>query len=296
MRVVFATILVLPFTYSFTPSVYGTHQTGDGWSYTADGIPVFDYGKHGKQINPLFVAVEVLHHSRQNTKNDTAVVLHNADWLMNHAYRNGSNYFMVYNFPPPAYKIKPPWVSAMTQANVAAAMAEAFRISHNNKYLEFAKGILNTLYIDVKSGGVTYKSDNDGWWYEEYASKNDTIHPRVLNGFMDALIHIYMYYQNTKNPSAKFLFDKGIDSLVTDLHEYDVNKPGYQGYSYYDSLGGLPGEFYHRYHVELLSTLLNLTNNNEELKIYHDKWDSYHGPFPKAGLSNQTADSSIQCS
>jgi heparosan-N-sulfate-glucuronate 5-epimerase len=302
IRVVFATLLLLPFTYMFTSSVYGMHQAGERWRYTSDGIPIYDYGKYGKQVNPLFVAVEVLHHSRHNTTNDIAIALNNADWLISHAYRNGSNYFLIYHFPPPAYKIKPPWVSAMTQANALAAMAEAHRISHNGKYLEFAKGLMNTLYVDVKSGGATYKSTNDGWWYEEYASMNDTIRPHVLNGFLDALIHIYKYYQYTNDASAKFLFDKGIISLVNNIHKYDVSEPGYEGYSYYDSLGKLPGEFYHRYHVALLSTLLNLTNNNEELKKYHDKWDSYQGPFPKTGLSNQTADSCtriialVQCS
>jgi hypothetical protein len=152
--------------------------------------------------------------------------------------------------------------------------------AHNDKYMELAKEILNSFYIDTKDGGFTYKSDKDGWWYEEYASRMSDTQSYFLNGFLSTLIHLNQYHEYTKYPSGKFLFDKGVEALRNDSHMYDVNKSEYQGYSLYDRLGKLQGESYHKYQVALLSTLLKVTYD-AELKKYHDKWESYNGPFPK---------------
>ena len=38
----------------------------------------------------------------------------------------------------------------------------------------------------------------------------ERIEPRVLNGMMWSLIGINSYYNYTRDPSAKFLFDQGV--------------------------------------------------------------------------------------
>ncbi len=51
---------------------------------------------------------------------------------------------------------------------------------------------MNSFYIDVKDGGVTEKSNDKGWWYEEYAGKGGK-NPRVLNEMEYTLLGLYDY-------------------------------------------------------------------------------------------------------
>jgi hypothetical protein len=272
-------------TSSISLWVYGTHQKGnDRWSYDRNGIPFYDYGKYGTQINPLFVSIEVIYHSKHNDPQDYRIAINNAEWLVNNSLSVGNYSLLLYNFPAPAYQIHPPWVSAMTQARAAVAMINAHKITHDDKYLDFARRFLNALDIDTEKGGVAHKSDSNGWWYEEYASKNGP-QPRVLNGMMAVLSDLNKYYRYTNDTFVMMLIEKGMISLSNNLYKYDVNRDGLQGYSFYDALGKLPGESYHKYHVALLSNLLNMTGG-EGLQKYYDKWKAYEGPFPKRLLNS----------
>lgn len=302
------------------------------FSYNNESIPLYNYSGFGPQINPLLVAVEVIQHARDSTPTDLEIVLNNADWLIENSVpvgnSSGSYNFslLFYNFPAPAYNVAPPWTSAMAQARAISAMVDASNVTNEVKYLEAAKRFLNSLFVDVRDGGVTYKSGNGGgWWYEEYVlptGNESKLETRVLNGMMTTLIDLYKYYNATGDENGKYLFDKGVVALKNRIGEYDINIPNilkhyeinsnveakallekeglvtldnnnYQyrvnasdieGYSFYDTLGRLAGENYHKYHIELLSNLLNITND-EILWKYYDKWKSYSGPFAKVRLA-----------
>ena len=92
------------------------------------------------------------------------------------------------------------------------AMALADNISNESKFLDNAKQFMNAFYVEARDGGVTYKTPNDGWWYEEYASR-DGLHPRILNGMMATLRDLHAYYIDTGDEEAKLLFNKGILAL-----------------------------------------------------------------------------------
>lgn len=79
----------------------------------------------------------------------------------------------------------------MANGKALEALAKAANIIGDRKYLDSAKKLLNAFLVDVRNGGLTYKTANDGWWYEEVAAYSEQKEPRVLNGFMFALLNIY---------------------------------------------------------------------------------------------------------
>jgi hypothetical protein len=131
---------------------------------------------------------------------------------------------------------------------------------------------LNAFFVEVKDGGVTLKSPNDGWWYEGYASNNGS-NSGVLSSMLAALKSIYGYYQYTQDPSAKFLFDQGVIALNNTLPRFEY----FEGaYSTFDATNNKkPASFNtHMRNVILLGELYDITNE-PNFKVYHDKWQNF---------------------
>ena len=128
---------------------------------------------------------------------------------------------------------------------------------------------MNSFFVSVEDGGITYKDKTDSWWYEEYVSYNKgTKESRVLNGMLFTLVGIHEYYKYTNNDDAKILFDKGVNNVVENLCKYDNN-----GNSYYDVFYN-PAQKYHKIHVNLLNQLYSITGQ-EIFKKYSDKWNNF---------------------
>jgi hypothetical protein len=237
-------------------------------------------GGVGPQRNPVTVEhyAIIYYDSYKKTGNQTLrqAFINNTNWLASNAISHGNYSIFEYKFPWPPYASQPPWHSAMAQAQALQPLIKAYKITGNERYLETANLLLNTLFIEVKNGGVTYKTPHDGWWYEEVAS-NALEEPRVLNGMMYALLGIYDYYNYTKSDKAKFLFDQGIVALKNNLPRYDY-KNEYSYYSMYP-IQKLSPLYYHKKHIELLSNLYNITKE-EVFKSYRDKWQNYKIPEP----------------
>lgn len=160
----------------------------------------------------------------------------------------------------------------MAQGQAIQALLKAYVVTNETKYLETSTLLLNAFFIDVQNGGVKLQSEN-GWWYEEYAHENGR-ESRALNGMIFALFGIHDYYLSTGDVNAKFLFDKGIDSLKQELQLYD-----FDGYSYYDRLQTPAGVKYHNIHVQQTQKLFEITQE-EIFSEYHKKWQSFVPPPP----------------
>jgi hypothetical protein len=189
----------------------------------------------------------------------------------------GNGIFSAYEFSFPwkngNHSIDPPWKNAMVNGEALSPLAKAYKVTGNKTYIETAKRILNSFYVDVKDGGVAYKTQSSGFWYEEYASKNSTEEPRVLNGMIHAVLGINEYYKETNDTKAKYLFDQGILALKTDLPKYDLG-----GASYYDRLGLPANSFYRSLHVYQLKQLYDITHE-PVFDILHDRWNAYNVAF-----------------
>jgi hypothetical protein len=243
-------------------------------------IPIVDYGYIdnlyiGLQRNPITVAQTVLRYyeafKRTGNENALHVLINNSNWLAENAVNHGNYSIFEYKFPYPIYGMKPIWRSGMAQGQGVQALIKAFQITGENKYLEAAKKLLNSFFVEVKNGGVTYKNPKQGWWYEEYASTTGN-QSRVLNGMIYTVLGIYDYYNLTHDSVAKFLFDQGVLALKNNLRYYDNN-----GYSYYDILGKVSPRLYHLTHIGLLQKLYNVAKD-PTFKFYLDRWKNHSTP------------------
>jgi len=245
----------------------------------ASGVPIVNYGYVegvyiGEKRSPVAVsqkAMSYYENYEEGNQSQKQLFLNCADWLVNNSTPNGNYTILEYKFPWPLYNMTSPWRSGMAQGIALHVLIRAHNITGDDKYLVSAKKLLNSFFYEVDEGGVTYKSSNDGWWYEEYADEGGKV-SRVLNGMMFAMLGIYDYYNYTGDPDAKYLFDQGVIALKKNLPVYDDD-----GYSYYDILGR-PAAKYHKIHIALLESLYDITHE-EIFKTYHDRWASYREPI-----------------
>lgn len=238
------------------------------------GVPIVDYGRSGtrvgKQRNPVSISQQAFDYGKKYINGNESckqLLLNCTDWLVDNAVQYDNYTIWEYNFPWKGYDMTPPWRSGMAQGQGIQALTKAYNLTGDERYLKVARTSLNSFYMEVEDGGVTYK-ENDGWWYEEYADENGS-DPRVLNGMMFALLGIHEYYELTGDENAKYLFDNGIISLKAHLSNYDAG-----GWTYYDTLGNPASKKYHHIHVRQLSQLYDITND-PVFKGYSAKWKSY---------------------
>jgi hypothetical protein len=243
----------------------------------------------GLQRNP--VRIEFTAHDYYNyykkygDEKSKRVFLNNVNWLVDNAVSHGNYSILEYHFPypvpyPPSYTMKPPWYSGMAQGQALPVLVKAYQITGEKKYLDSAKMLLNSFFVEVKDGGVTYKTSNDGWWYEEYPIIGAK--PRVLNGMIWAVLGIYDYYNYTYDSEAKYLFDQGVLALKKNLPYYDNN-----GNSYYDLLTHNSAPYYHKLHIKLLGLLYNITKE-DIFKMYHDKWQNFQNTLIQRNATKVT--------
>jgi len=283
-------LLPLISAYVKIKSPYNKHIIKRRIVFDEQGVPSVNYKpinnlKIGLQRNPVIVSQQTITYYEQFKKNNDHQIkeklLNCANWLIDNSV-NIDNYSLLhYNFPFPVYNLEKSWVSAMAQGQAIQALIKTNKIEDNKKYLEKAKLLLNSFYIETKNGGVTYKDSEERWWYEEYASNKGT-KPRVLNGMIFALLGIYEFYISEKDEDAKLLFQRGINALKNDLPTYDCGN----GYSYYDVLKR-PSRKYHKIHIDQMKQLFEITRE-KTFKKYYDIWKSFdfNKNMPKLILDN----------
>lgn len=242
------------------------------------GVPFVVYeGRLGKQYNTVTVAEEALKHSHEENLTQQGIFFSCIGWLKNnYSIFNDSSIIYLNNYDWPVYQMTSPWRSAMNQGRAAQAFTKAFEKTRDSVYLDYARRSLNTLFTEVKNGGVTYK-DSTGYWFEEYAD-DSAPQSRVLNGMIVTLQGIYDYYRVSGDKKALFLFDQGVNSLKKSLPEYDN-----MGHSYYDISKKPSSPWYHKFHIILLDFLYSETND-PVFKTYREKWSSYKEPSYLASL------------
>jgi len=281
---------LLPITYAFAQGEDSdaikneVNRFRSSLVFDENGVPYYNYSNSGHpelglQGSPHAVSTNAikLYKEYYKNSNETAKTyfINNVNWLVNTDMLKNNGSFSTYEYSFPwkngNHSILPPWRNGMVNGEALSALAKAYQLSGNKTYLDVAKSILNSFYIEVKDGGVTYKKPT-GWWYEEYASANSTKEPRVLNGMIHALLGINEYYKDTNDTSAKYLFDQGILALKYDLPMYDFN-----GTSYYDRLGLPANPFYESLHVHQMRELYELTGE-PIFEIFYERWNMHTDP------------------
>jgi len=243
-------------------------------SFDENGIILRDYGfKQGHYIgehrNPVVAGQYALQFYEDfiQTGNETAkqYLINNADWFLQNVEKRDDYSIYVYDFPWPYYNMpEGEWVDAMAQTRMMMVLIRAHEITGDEEYLREAYSLLNALFVEVKDGGVTYKSEN-GWWFEHFAHPGG-YQPRVLNAHLRVLMELDEFIKYTDSESAKFLFDKGLEAATKEIQYYDLN-----GYSYVNRIGDPSQERYHKIHIEETKHLYEITGEKVFLE-YHDRW------------------------
>jgi heparosan-N-sulfate-glucuronate 5-epimerase len=276
MKISFITLIVILLLSTLStillPSGVHADYVPPTINYTSDGMPLVYYGHDlGYQINPLTSSRKLIsyHDNYMLTGNlqDLQYMKNIANWIVANAKHHGNYAVLEYEFPY-KYNMTVPWRSAMAQAFAMHGLLDAYQVTNNYTYFDTAKLILNSFYVDVKDGGVTEKTDNQGWWYELYADEGGK-NPKVLNGMLFTVLELHDYYMHTRDSKAAFLFEQGVLALKNNLTTYDGN-----GHSYYDSLKTIAFPFYHQLHIDLLNKLYQITSEPIFQK-YRDKWILY---------------------
>ncbi|MGC5324925.1 D-glucuronyl C5-epimerase family protein [Brevibacillus sp. SYSU BS000544] len=115
--------------------------------------------------------------------------------------------------------IKAPWVSGMAQGQGISVLVRAYLLTNEKKYLETAEKALKAFYVKDQGTQNLFYDNNQDFWIEEYPQENTT---HVLNGYIYALFGIWDYYRVTQDKMALSLWQKGINSLKSNLPNYDV--------------------------------------------------------------------------
>jgi len=241
-----------------------------------NGVPFYDWktmsGEYiGKQRNPVIIYRIANEYYKDFLKNDNEtskkLFLNNANWIIENTIKHGNYSIFELPYRHPNYELPIGWHDGVGQGRIINLMLKAHNITNDKNYLNEAKLLSNAFFVDVSDGGLTYKTKNNGWWYEHYAHK-DGLHPRVLNGIMFTLLDLYSMYEYTKDPEVKFLFDQGIIALRNDISKYD-----FFSYTYYDILERSTTYRYHQIHIEKTKLLHDITNEKIFLE-YYTKWES----------------------
>jgi rhamnogalacturonyl hydrolase YesR len=242
-----------------------------------DGIVLVDYGMIdgvfvGQHRNPVITGsyAKGFYVDYLRTGNDTAkqFLINNADWYLDNITNKGNYSIYEYDFPYPPYNMPDDgWHDGLAQSRMINILVKTHNVTKDEKYLVGAESLLNSFFVEVKNGGVTYKTDDKGWWYEHYAHK-DGLEPRVLNAHLMVLREIHLYYEYTNDPNAKYLFDRGVEAAKNDISYYDLN-----GFSYVDRLYRPAKVNYHQMHISYLESLYEISGESI-FKVYSEKWEN----------------------
>jgi len=245
-----------------------------------NGVMMYNYGEPiGVVYNPTVVAAFGLQYNDNYRQTGDVqarqLLINTADWLMKNAVRKeGGRYSLwEYGFKWKWYGgIEPPYSSALAQAEGINVLMLANEITGHNCYLSEARKAFGSFLVDYDQGGVASDEGRDSIFLQLLA-KPGFAKTYVLNGHTNSLIHIWKYYHYTHDYRALIVFGKGVHWLVADDH---LQKYYTGDWSYYDQMSNRAQENYHHGHIDQLSKLYEITEE-QLLREYSDKFSACVG-------------------
>ena len=260
------------FYYITNDSIINYHKV----TLDAAGIPYVDYLEEngitpGRQYNPTIIATNasnLYHELEKNPDSLSGKHFRNCiKWLKENITRVKGNALYEFNWQQPWYpSVKVPFTSGLSSACAIEAFTNAQKLYPAENYLQYAKELLRGFYLPIDSGGFTYK-EKEGWWYEEFADSNRQT-PRILDGHIYCILGIREYFLFTKDDSASFIIQQGLNALKHHLPEYD--KIGEK--VCYDIYCNPADQKYHMMLADQMKQVWNITNDSVFYR-YYQKWN-----------------------
>jgi heparosan-N-sulfate-glucuronate 5-epimerase len=249
--------------------------------YDSAGIPMLDYhGAIGLQYNPIAIAQWGLANYNRFREIDDETrwqkTLKAADWLTANLEQNAQGLWVWNHHFDWDYRdtLKAPWYSGLAQGQGVSLLLRAHAQAGNGKYQLACEKALVALTKPIAEGGVLFEDKLGGnkkqLWIEEYLVDPPT---HILNGFIWALWGLFDFWLACADASAKETFDRGVETLVHNLAQYDT---GY--WSLYEQSGirmkMLASPFYHQLHIVQLRVMSKLTGDARFTAVA-ERWESY---------------------
>lgn len=251
------------------------------------GLPMVRYGEEF-QYNPVTIAQYLLTaYGRYLSGGATEPIVAAAERLLSMQDSRGAFlYEFTYRHYTAVEPYKPGWVSGMAQGVALSALARAYLVTQDARYLEAGNRALAFLNTPKGQGGPRTNmaaldpSLTDFIFFFEYPTEPDVY---TLNGFMFTLLGLYDWQEVAKSDDARKLLDEGLRTLKHILPYYDLGALSSYDLSYltiphsnarYEA--GKP-HIAPRYHAVHLTQLyaLNSIRPDPVLQEYFDRWSSY---------------------
>lgn len=255
-----------------------------------NGVLITNYhGVQRKVYNPLVSATGGLayyqdYKSNTDTAKSQEYFINTADWFVENSVnrtiseKTKQEEYVIweYDFPWRFYGwIEPPYYSALAQAEAVYLLALAYDLTNDEKYRLTANKALKAFLIDYDRGGLSTIATDDGYSaFLHLIAKPEFKKIYVLNGHTQSLIFLWQYYELTKDPVAKMVFDRGINYLKENLWRYDTGS-----WSLYDLMENLATKEYHEAQTTQLQRLYDITGE-PILKAYADRFNKYLKGMP----------------
>jgi len=241
------------------------------------GIPLLNYhGKTGIQYNPIAIAQYGLGnynlYSRTGEEGRKSNFIRVADWLVSNLEPNRAGLLVWHHHFDWEYRtpLKAPWYSALAQGQGISVLVRAYGETGDSIYADSARKAFESFLKTIDEGGVTYVDKKGHTWFEEYIVSPPT---HILNGFIWSSWGVYDYYLATGEQRALDLFSQAVETLLANLHLYDVSF-----WSLYEQSGTrlrmFASPFYHDLHIVQLKVMHRLTGE-DIFREYASKWEGY---------------------
>jgi heparosan-N-sulfate-glucuronate 5-epimerase len=257
---------------------FATKANYDGVN-DGSGIPLLDYrGDLGPKYNPIAISQfglgnfnEWLGNGDDRSTRLRHVVL-TADWLVANLESNHCGVPVWHHYFDWEYRdtLRAPWYSGLAQGQGISLLHRAHAATGKDGYFQAAVRAYQALTLTIDQGGVVFVDQDGDPWIEEYIVDPPT---HILNGFMWALWGVWDHWLVTREPEVKRFFDSCVQTLLKNLHRYDI---GY--WSLYEQSGTrlpmIASPFYHSLHIVQLEVLFRLTGH-ESFRAWAEKWTTY---------------------
>jgi heparosan-N-sulfate-glucuronate 5-epimerase len=249
--------------------------------YDVAGIPMLDYrGAIALQYNPIAIAQWGLADYNRFTDTGDEVRRQNtlkaARWLTANLEQNAHGLWVWNHHFDWEYRdtLKAPWYSGLAQGQGISLLLRARALARSDDEKQQFQNATEKAFVSltrpISGGGVLFEDESKNLWIEEYL-----VHPptHILNGFIWALWGVFDRWLACGDALAKQIFDRGVETLVGNLANYDT---GY--WSLYEKSGTrlkmLASPFYHRLHIVQLRVMSMITGDSRFAAVAR-QWESY---------------------
>lgn len=255
-----------PAYHVFSESLFLSFMT-----FNRDGLPVVDYPGIGVRWNPAYVAWWALTgstaHALGRDEGGMEKLRRGARWLLENAAEGAEGAAVwLYSFlwREGRARLRPPWISALSQGLGISALLRAYGESGDARYLDTAERAAVPFSLDPGRGGVRTRF-GDGCVYEEYPARPFA---RILDGSIFGLLGLYDLFRRTGKDEYRELFLAGLDGIRRNIEYWNYRDK----WSWYGAHRYLCSPMYNKLNSVLMEVLEGVTGDGI-FGRYSSYWD-----------------------